>query len=96
MYCPKINYCFSDDDIRTLNERIKSIAEAYHDDETGWFDVGEHQHLVFIDENDNIFGINVIGRFWRKFDPEFELEVVELTKDGIVFSFDVNIFEDSI
>ena len=96
MYCPKINYCFSADDIRTLNERIKAIAEAYHDDETGWFDVGEHQQLVFIDDNDNVFTIHLLGRFWRKLDSEFELEVVELTKDGIVFSFDVNIFEDSI
>ena len=96
MYCPKINYCFSADDIRTLNERIKAIAEAYHDDETGWFDVGEHQQLVFIDDNDNVFAIHLLGRFWRKLDPEFELEVFELVKDGIVFSFDVNIFEDSI
>lgn len=96
MYCPKINYCFNADDIRTLNERIKAIAEAYHDDETGWFDVGEHQQLVFIDDNDNVFAIHLLGRFWRKYDPEFELEVVELVKDGIVFSFDVNIFEDKI
>ena len=96
MYCPKINYCFNADDIRTLNERIKAIAEAYHDDETGWFDVGEHQQLVFIDDNDNVFAIHLLGRFWRKYDPEFELEVVELVKDGIVFSFDVNIFEDRI
>lgn len=96
MYCPKINYCFSDDDIRTLNERIKAIAEAYHDSETGWFDVGEHQQLIFIDEDDNMFSIHLLGRFLSAYDPEFELEVVELTKDGIVFSFDTDIFESKI
>lgn len=96
MYCPKINYCFSADDIRTLNERIKSIAEAYHDDETGWFDVGEHQELIFIDDNDNIFIIHLRGRFWRKDDPEFDLEYVTLEKDCISFSFDINIFDDHI
>ena len=50
MYCPKITYCFNDDDIRTLNERIKSIANNYNDDQTGWFEVDETQHLTFVDE----------------------------------------------
>lgn len=96
MYCPKINYCFSDDDIRTLNERIKSIAESYHDDETGWFEVGPNEKLIFIDRYNNKFIIHLLGRFWRKLDPEFDLEVVELEKDEIIFSFDVNIFENHI
>jgi hypothetical protein len=79
-----------------LNERIKAIAEAYHDDETGWFDVGEHQQLVFIDDNDNVFAIHLLGRFWKKDDPEFDLDYVTLEKDGISFSFDINIFDDHI
>ena len=96
MYCPKITYCFSDDDIRTLNERIKSIANNYNDDETGWFEVNEEQQLTFFDEQDNMYTINLRGCFWKNDDPEFDLDFVTLEKDGISFSFDVNIFDDHI
>ena len=96
MYCPKISYCFIGDDIRTLNERIKSIANNYNDDQTGWFEVDEKQHLVFVDEADNLYVIHLRGRFWRKDEPEFDLEYVTLEKDGISFSFDVNIFDDHV
>lgn len=96
MYCPKITYCFSEDDIRTLNERIKSIANNYNDDQTGWFDVDETQHLVFIDEQDNMFTIHLRGRFFRSDDPEFDLDYVTLEKDGISLSFDINIFDDHV
>ena len=96
MYCPKINYCFNEDDIRTLNERIKSIALNYHEEHTGWFDVAEKEHLVFVDEQDNMFTIHLRGRFWKQDDPEFDLDYVTLEKDGISFSFDINIFDDHI
>jgi hypothetical protein len=96
MYCPKITYCFNDDDIRALNERIKSIANNYNDDETGWFEVDETQHLVFIDDLDNMYTINLRGRFFRSDEPEFDLDFVTLEKDGISFSFDVNIFDDHL
>ncbi len=96
MYCPKITYCFNDDDIRALNERIKSIANNYNDDQTGWFEVDEKQHLVFIDEQDNLYVIHLRGRFWRNGEPDFNLEYVTLEKDGISFSFDVDIFDDHL
>ena len=96
MYCPKINYCFNEDDIRTLNERIKSIANNYNDDQTGWFEVDEKQHLVFVDDQDNMFTIHLRGRFFRSDDPEFDLDYVTLEKDGITFSFDINIFYDHV
>lgn len=96
MYCPKITYCFSADDIRTLNERIKSIANNYNCDQTGWFDVDETQHLVFVDEQDNMFTIHLRGRFFRSDDPEFDLDYVTLEKDGISLSFDINIFDDHV
>jgi hypothetical protein len=96
MYCPKITYCFSDDDIRTLNERIKSIANNYNDDQTGWFEVDQEQHLVFIDDLDNMYNINLRGRFFRQYDTEFDLDFVTLEKDGISFSFDINIFDDHL
>lgn len=96
MYCPKITYCFSDFDVERLNERIKSIANNYNDDQTGWFDVDETQHLVFVDEQDNMFTINLRGRFWKADDPEFDLDYVTLEKDGISLSFDINIFDDHV
>lgn len=96
MYCPKITYCFNDDDIRTLNERIKSIANNYNDDQTGWFVVDEQQHLTFVDEQDNMYTISLRGRFWKNDDPDFDLYFVKLEKDGVSFSFDVNIFDDHI
>ena len=96
MYCPKITYCFNEDDIRTLNERIKSIANNYNEEHTGWFEVDEDQHLVFVDEQDNMFTIHLRGRFWKNDDPEFDLDYVTLEKDGISFSFDINIFDDHV
>lgn len=96
MYCPKITYCFSDFDVERLNERIKSIANNYNCDQTGWFDVDETQHLVFVDEQDNMFTIHLRGRFWKNDDPEFDLDYVTLEKDGISLSFDINIFDDHI
>ena len=97
MYCPKITYCFLSDDIQTLNERIKTIAKDFQDeDNSGWFSVDETQHLVFIDEQDNLYTINLRGRFWRKGEPDFHLEYVTLEKDGISFSFDVDIFDDHL
>ena len=96
MYCPKINYCFVEDDIRTLNERIKTIAKDYRDEETGWFDVSEKDHLVFVDEQDNMFTIYLLGRFWRKDENDFEIEYIILEKDGISFSFEKNIFDDHL
>ena len=96
MYCPKISYCFIGDDIRTLNERIKSIALNYHEEETGWFDVAEKEHLVFVDEQDNMFTIHLRGRFFRSDEPNYDLEYLTLEKDGISFSFDVNIFDDKV
>ena len=96
MYCPKITYCFNEDDIRTLNERIKSIANNYNDDQTGWFEVDETQHLVFVDEQDNMFTIHLRGRFFRSDEPNYDLDFVNLEKDGISFSFDINIFDDHV
>jgi hypothetical protein len=96
MYCPKITYCFVSDDIQTLNERIKDIAALYNEVETGWFSIDETNNLVFIDEQDNLYTINLRGRFWRKGEPDFHLDFVTLEKDGISFSFDVNIFDDHL
>jgi hypothetical protein len=96
MYNPKITYHFSMDDIKRLNEEIKSIANNYNDDQTGWFEVDEKQHLVFVDEQDNMFTIHLRGRFFRSDDPEFDLDYVTLEKDGITFSFDINIFDDHV
>lgn len=96
MYCPKITYCFNDDDVRTLNERIKSIANNYNDDQTGWFEVDETQHLVFVDDQDNMYTIHLRGRFWKNDDAEFDLDFVTLEKDGISFSFDTDIFDDHL
>ena len=96
MYCPKITYCFVSDDIQTLNERIKDIATLYNEVETGWFSIDETNNLVFIDEQDNLYTINLRGRFWRKGEPDFHLEYVTLEKDGISFSFDTDIFDDHL
>ncbi len=97
MYCPKITYCFIGDDIRTLNEQIKNIAKEFQDEDNGgWFSVDETNNLVFIDEQDNLYTIHLRGRFFRSDDPEFDLDFVTLEKDGISFSFDVNIFDDHI
>jgi hypothetical protein len=51
---------------------------------------------VFIDDLDNMYTINLRGRFWKNDDPEFDLDFVTLEKDGISFSFDVNIFDDHL
>ena len=97
MYCPKISYCFIGDDIRTLNERIKTIAKDFQDEDNGgWFSVDETNHLIFIDEQDNLYTIHLRGKFWRKDENEFNLEYVTLEKDGISFSFDVDIFDDHL
>jgi len=97
MYCPKITYCFIGDDIRTLNERIKNIAKDFEEEgNSGWFSVDERQHLVFIDEQDNLYTIHLRGHFWRKGEPDFNLEYVTLEKDGISFSFDTDIFDDQL
>jgi len=97
MYCPKISYCFIGDDIRTLNEQIKTIAKDFQDEDNGgWFSIDEKNNLVFIDEQDNLYVIHLRGKFWRKGERDFNLEYVTLEKDGISFSFDVNIFDDQI
>jgi hypothetical protein len=96
MYCPKITYCFIGDDIRTLNERIKNIAKCYQEEDSGWFSVNQTNNLAFIDEQDNLYVIHLRGRFWRNGEPDFNLEYVTLEKDGISFSFDVDIFDDHL
>lgn len=96
MYCPKITYCFSSEDVQRLNAIIKSIANNYNCDQTGWFDVAEKENLDFIDEQKNTFIIHLRGRFWKADDPEFDLDYVTLEKDGISLSFDINIFDDHI
>jgi len=97
MYCPKISYCFIGDDIRTLNEQIKTIAKDFQDEDNGgWFSIDEKNNLVFIDEQDNLYVIHLRGRFFRSDEPNYDLEYVTLEKDGISFSFDVNIFDDQI
>ena len=94
MYNPKITYHFSMDDIKRLNEQIKVIAENYHEEDTGWFHEEEGTH--FIDENQNTFQIDILGRFLRNDEPEFDLHYVRLKKDGITFEFDYRIFQDKI
>jgi hypothetical protein len=96
MYCPKITYCFSAEDLQKLNTRIKFIAQEYHQSETGWFDVSDFENLEWMDEQDVRFTIHLRGRFWKADDPEFDLEYVQLVNNGIVLDFDINIFEDSI
>jgi hypothetical protein len=97
MYCPKITYCFVADDIQTLNERIKTIAKDFQEEDNGgWFSVNEKNNLVFIDENDNLYLIHLRGHFWRKGEPDFNLVYVTLEKDGISFSFDTDIFDDQL
>jgi hypothetical protein len=85
------------DDIQTLNEQIKNIAKEFQDEDNGgWFSVDETNNLVFIDEQDNLYTIHLRGRFFRSDEPNYDLEYVTLEKDGISFSFDVNIFDDHI
>jgi hypothetical protein len=96
MYCPKINYCFNDNDILLLNKRIKAIALNYHEEHTGWFDVGKNDQLVFIDEQENMFLIYLRGRFFRRDEPDFDLEFVRLEKDKISFDFEIKMFDDHI
>jgi hypothetical protein len=85
------------DDIQTLNQQIKNIAKEFQDEDNGgWFSVDETNNLVFIDEQDNLYTIHLRGRFFRSDEPNYDLEYVTLEKDGISFSFDVNIFDDHI
>jgi hypothetical protein len=95
-YCPRVSYCFTKDDMNTLNERIKAIALNYHEEHTGWFDVDETQHLIFVDDQDNMYTIYLRGRFWRADEPNFDLEFVRLEKDGISFHFDTEMFDDHV
>ena len=94
MYNPKITYHFSMDDIKRLNEEIKGIAENFHEEETGWFQ--EKEGMNFVDENGISFEIDILGRFFRRDEPEYDLHYIRLKKDGITFEFDYRIFEDSI
>jgi len=94
MYNPKITYHFSMDDIKRLNEEIKVIAENFHEEETGWFH--ENTGRLFADENGNVFEFDVLGRFFRKDEPDYDLHYVRLKKDGITFEFDYRIFQDRI
>jgi hypothetical protein len=96
MYCPKITYCFSDEDVQRLNTKIKWIAHEYHQSETGWFDVADLENIDFVDEQDNIFTIHLRGRFWKTDDPQFDLDYIQLVNNGIVLDFDLNLFEDHI
>jgi hypothetical protein len=94
MYNPKITYHFSMDDVKRLNNQIKVIAENYHEEDTGWFH--EKEGMQFTDENQNTFEIDILGRFFRKDEPEYDLHYIRLKKDGITFEFDYRIFEDKI
>lgn len=82
------------DDVKRLNDRIKVIAENYHEEDTGWFH--EKEGTQFTDENQNTFEIDILGRFFRKDEPEYDLHYVRLKKDGITFEFDYRIFQDRI
>lgn len=93
MYCPKINYCFSMDDVKKLNQEIRIIAENYEID-NGWFH--ENEGRQFIDEQGNVFAIDVLGRFSQRFEPDYELHYVRLKKDGMSFDFDVELFSEHI
>jgi hypothetical protein len=95
-YCPRVTYCFTKEDMQTLNERIKEIAQAYDEEDTGWFEVGENEHHVFIDDQDNMFIIHLRGRFWRKDNTEFDLEFFRLEKDGASFNFDIEMFDEKL
>jgi hypothetical protein len=92
MYCPKITYYFSVEEIKALDKRIQEIARTYYEGDTGWFNVGEYEHLTFIDDNDNMYSIHLRGRFWRKDESQYDLEYVSLEKDGVIFNFDPNLF----
>jgi hypothetical protein len=93
MYNPKITYQFSMDDIKRLNEEIKAIAQTYEQD-NGWFQ--ENEGRQFTDENGNVFEFDILGRFFRADEPNFDLHYVRLKKDGIIFEFDYRIFQDHI
>jgi|688.fasta_scaffold2485633_1 hypothetical protein len=94
MYNPKITYHFSMDDVKRLNEEIKGIAENFHEEETGWFQ--ENKGRQFTDENGNTFDFDILGRFFRADEPNFDLHYIRLKKDGIIFEFDYRIFQDHI
>lgn len=96
MYCPKITYCFSAEDLQKLNTRIKFIAQEYHQSETGWFDVNDLDNLEWMDEQDVRFTIHLRGRFLGAYDPEFELDYIQLINNGIVLDFDTDLFEHKI
>lgn len=93
MYNPKITYHFSMDDVKRLNEEIKTIAENF-EQENGWFQ--ENEGRQFTDENNNTFEIDILGRFFRADEPNFDLHYIRLKKDGIIFEFDYRIFQDHI
>jgi len=93
MYNPKITYHFSMDDIERLNEEIKVIAQNF-EHENGWFH--ENEGRQFTDEKGNVFDFDVLGRFFRKDEPLFDIHYVRLKKDGITFEFDYRIFQDHI
>jgi hypothetical protein len=82
------------DDVKRLNEEIKGIAENFHEEDTGWFH--EKEGMQFTDENQNTFEIDILGRFFRRDEPEYDLHYIRLKKDGITFEFDYRIFEDKI
>jgi len=94
MYNPKITYHFSMDDIKRLNEEIKGIAENFHEEDTGWFQ--EKEGMNFVDANGITFEIDILGRFFSRDEPEYDLHYIRLKKDGITFEFDYRIFEDKI
>jgi len=52
--------------------------------------------MNFVDENGITFEIDILGRFFRRDEPEYDLHYIRLKKDGITFEFDYRIFEDKI
>ena len=77
----------------TGSNRVRGLR--WHDfDCTGWF--SENVGRQFTDENGNTFEFDVLGRFFRKDEPEYDLHYVRLKKDGITFEFDYRIFQDHI
>jgi hypothetical protein len=81
------------DDVKRLNEEIKGIAENF-EQENGWFQ--ENEGRQFTDEKGNVFDFDILGRFFRADEPNFDLHYIRLKKDGITFEFDYRIFQDHI
>ena len=95
MYCPKIIYRFTSQDINDMNQLIKYIANN-RTDESGWFNVTKYDNVHFIDELKQRFTVECRGKFFRRNDTEFDLAFFVLNHYGFELHFDIEMFHDQV